>query len=96
MIVIENQSLLDVAVQDDGSVLAAFEWTLVNGLSITDDLTPGQQLVAPNSLFRNTNVANYFKGRNQMIATAYKGTFEDLIPELGIGKMAIGSTFIVR
>jgi capsid protein len=72
VIVIENQSLLDVAIQEDGSVLAAFEWAVANGISITDDLAPGQNLSAPNSSYRNADVANYFKGRKQMIATAIK------------------------
>lgn len=97
MIAIENQSLFDVAVQEDGSFLAAFEWALANGLSITDELVPGQKLIAPNSELRNNEVADYFKGRNQMVATGFNiGDGNSMIPELGIGTMAIGSTFIVR
>lgn len=34
----EGQSLLDIAIQENGSVLAAFELALVNGISITDNL----------------------------------------------------------
>lgn len=94
---IENQSVLDVAIQEDGSVMAFFEWALKNGLSITDELTPGQQLVSPNSSFRNAEIANYFKGKKQMIATGFNiGEGDSMIPELGIGQMAIGTTFIVR
>lgn len=96
MIVIQNQSLLDIAIQEDGSVLAAFDWAFVNGLSITDALSPGQSLIAPNSVYKNTEVANYFKGKTQQLATAFYGTIDVLIPELGIGTMTIGSTFIVR
>lgn len=93
--VIENQSFLDVAIQEGGSVLTAFELALSNGFSITDELIPGQQLTDTNSEFRNNEVANYFKGKNQMIATTFNGTIEQLIPPLGIGTMRIGSTFIV-
>lgn len=93
--VLHNQSLLDIAVQEDGSAMAAFEWALKNALSITDELAPGQELLAPFSEFRNNDVADYFKGKNQMVATGFNGTIEDLIPDLGIGSMAIGSTFIV-
>jgi capsid protein len=93
--VIENQSLLDIAIQEDGSVMAAFDWALKNGLSITDDLVPGQKLLIPNSVFRNADVANYFKGKKQMVATGFNNTIEDLTPDLGIGTMAIGTTFIV-
>lgn len=88
---IENQSVFDVAVQESGSVLAAFDWALKNGLSLTDDLEPGQQLISPNSDFFNTDVAGYFKGKKQMIATSgVKMT------TIGIGKMKIGKNFIVR
>lgn len=93
---IDNQSVLDVAVQESGSVMAAFEWALANGVSITDELQPGQELVFPTSGFLNSDVAIYFKGKKQMIATAFNGEIENLIPDLGIGTMAVESTFIVR
>ena len=95
--VIENQSVFDVAIQESGSVLSAFDWTFKNGLSITEDLAPGQQLISPNSDFINADVASYFKGKKQMIATGF--SIEDgdsMIPTLGIGTMRIGTTFIVR
>lgn len=94
--VIENQTVFDIAVQESGSVIAAFDWALKNALSITDELAPGQELLTPVSEFRNNDVANYFKGKNQMVATGFNNTIEDLLPDLGIGSMAIGSTFIVR
>ncbi|RTY80674.1 hypothetical protein EKL97_10440 [Flavobacterium sp. LS1P28] len=93
---IENQSVFDVAVQESGSVLAAFDWALKNGLSLTDDLEPGQQLISPNSDFFNTDVAGYFKGKKQMIATGFNtADGQSIIPTLGIGTMRIGTTFIV-
>lgn len=88
---IENQSVFDVAVQESGSVLAAFDWALKNGLSLTDDLEPGQQLISPNSDFFNTDVSGYFKGKKQMIATS-----SVKMTTIGIGKMKIGKNFIVR
>ena len=94
---IENQSLFDVAIQESGSILVAFDWALKNGLSLTEDLAPGQQLISPNSDFINADVAGYFKGKKQMIATGFNiGDGQSMIPELGIGTMVIGSTFIVR
>lgn len=93
---IENQSVFDVAVQESGSVLAAFDWALKNGLSLTDDLEPGQQLISPNSNFINADVAGYFKGKKQMIATGFNiENGQSIIPTLGIGTMRIGTTFIV-
>ncbi|WP_269222000.1 hypothetical protein [Flavobacterium sp. IMCC34518] len=96
MIVQENQSLFDIAVQEDGSVLAVFEWALANGLSITDILEPGHKLTVPKSNFNNIDVANYFKGRNHKIATCSINGNNNL-PEQpsGIGSMIIGTDFIV-
>ena len=69
--IIENQSLLDVAIQEDGSVLAVFDWAEANGISVTDDLFPGQVLTAPVSEYRNAEVVEYFKNRGRLIATNY-------------------------
>jgi hypothetical protein len=94
--VIENQSLLDIAIQEGGSVLTAFDLALENGLSITDVLEAGQKLVSPNSSYRKADVANYFKGKNQMVATGFDVANSELtIPEIGIGTMTIGTNFIV-
>lgn len=82
--VIENQSLLDVAIQEDGCVLAVFDWALNNGLSITDTLTPGQKIKMPKTeAFRGDELANYFKSNNTMIATlttAFSAEFEYYLP----------------
>src|SRR6187402_1293580 len=68
--VIENQSLLDIAIQEDGCVLAVFDWAINNGLSITDKLTPGQRIKMPKSeAFRYDELASFFKSNNTMIAT---------------------------
>ncbi|WP_300978937.1 hypothetical protein [Flavobacterium sp.] len=91
---VSNQSLLDIAIQEDGNVLAAFDWALANGVSITDTLAPGQKLNTANSSYKNADVAKYFKGKSQMVATALNNN--ELIETLGIGTMAIESTFIVR
>ncbi|MDP3679780.1 MAG: hypothetical protein Q8R22_02970 [Flavobacterium sp.] len=94
--VIPEQSLLDIAVHDNGNVLAAFETAFANGLSITAELFPGQKLVAPSSINRNAEVANYFKGKKQMIATGFNiADGQSIIPTLGIGTMRVGTTFIV-
>ncbi|MDI5894404.1 hypothetical protein [Flavobacterium algoritolerans] len=94
--VIPNQSLFDIAVQEDGSVLVAFDRAFANGLSITAELFPKQKLVATNSSYRNNEVANYFKGKKQMIATGFNiADGQSIIPTLGIGTMRIGTTFIV-
>lgn len=94
--VYNSQSLFDIAIQEDGSFLA-FEWAFENGLSVTDELIPGQELKAPKSIYRNADVANYFNDKNQKLTTALsKSIIDELIPEIGIGSMKIGKTFIVK
>jgi hypothetical protein len=68
--VIQSQSLLDIAIQTDGCVLAVFDYAIANGISITDGLDPGRKLKMPISdEFRYNDLANYFKSTNRMIAT---------------------------
>jgi hypothetical protein len=90
---VSNQSLLDIAIQEDGNILAAFEWALANGISITDMVDSGQKLNAPSSRYRNADVANYFKGKSQMVATALNDN--ELFPTLGIGGMIIETNFTI-
>ena len=69
--VLSNQSLLDIAIQEDGNVLAAFEWALANGISITEELVPGQKLITPKLVAnRIDDIADYFKKRKQNVATS--------------------------
>jgi hypothetical protein len=93
--VLSNQSVLDIAIQEDGNVLAAFEWAIANGISITEELEPGQKLTSQVSVFRNDDVARYFGGKKQMIATAMINESE-INPPVGIGSMIIETNFIVQ
>lgn len=78
IVVIENQTLFDIAIQEDGSALSAFDWAVSNNLSITDILKPGQKLTHPVSKYRNVEVVNYFKDKNQFIATAPQPTDDEI------------------
>lgn len=78
--VIQSQSLLDVAIQTDGCVLAVFDYAIANGISITDGLEPGQKLKMPISdEFRYNDLANYFRSNNRLIATNQKETTNILV-----------------
>lgn len=95
--VLHNQSLLDAAIQYNGFVTNVFELALKNGISITDGLIPGQSIEVPVSDLIDTELVDYFSSKKQTIATGFNGSDnEDILPQLGIGKMVIGSTFIVR
>lgn len=95
--VLHNQSLLDLAVQHNGTVMSVFELAIANGFSITEELVPGQYADVPESALMDTELVGYFKAKKQNMATGFNGSQgENIIPQLGIGQMAIGSTFIVR
>lgn len=69
VITIPQQSILDIAIQQDGSAFALVEWSIQNKIGITDILKPGQKIEAYNSTYRVKDIANYFNARKQKIAT---------------------------
>lgn len=68
-IISAGQSLVDVALQELGSVAALFDLADAAGLAITDALTPGQQVPVPLSRSARPDVAAYFSGRAQRLNT---------------------------
>jgi hypothetical protein len=87
---LQNQSLLDIAIQEFGSAEAAFDIALLNDLSITDELTAGQVLEIPffeKMEFANRPIADYYKNRGLKPATALSenadenGIFDDTFDE---------------
>ncbi|GLB51697.1 hypothetical protein NBRC110019_07360 [Neptunitalea chrysea] len=69
--VINNQSVLDLAIEMHGSVEQAMQLAIKNGISLTEVLNPGMQINdADNTDFENKDVAKYFKKKKQKIATA--------------------------
>jgi hypothetical protein len=64
-----GQSLVDVALQELGSVAALFDLADAAGLAITDSLVPGASLPVPASAGAVLAVASYFAGRAQRINT---------------------------
>lgn len=90
-----NQSLIDIAVQEYGSALAVFDLGFANGISITDNLTPGQKITLPKNNLINDDVANYFAGRGQKIATSISAELLLILNQTGIGFMEIENNFEV-
>lgn len=68
--VLHNQSLLDIAIQEFGTIQTAFDIAVANGLDVTDALAPGTRLTLPSSNFEDREVAEYFKSRSIKPATA--------------------------
>lgn len=65
--VLSSQSIFDLAVQELGSVEAAFELALLNDLSLTDNLTAGQMLELSDK--QNRAVADYYAANGLKPAT---------------------------
>ena len=68
-IVTAGQSLLDVAIQELGSLEALFDLADAAGLAITDVLTPGQVLEVPTSSVARPELVSYFSSRQQRVNT---------------------------
>lgn len=94
VIVKSGQTLLDIALQEKGSIEAIEEIAALNGLSITDELTVGMELSLPASAW-NKLIENYCKNNDVSPATAL--TYENLSDmwKGGIGYMAVGIDFKV-
>ena len=94
VIVLHNQSFLDLAIQHTGTAENAFALALANGLSLTDDLAVGNWLMADSQeLNANKDILNYYTAKNIQPATAITATVEQ--PQ-GISYWAIGIDFIVQ
>ena len=93
--VLHNQSLLDFAIQHTGSVDNAFAIAKENGLAVSDVLTPGTELIIPESIENDSAVLNYYVAKKVQPATALTAVVNEDIRQRGIGYMQIGRSFKV-
>ena len=56
VVVLHNQSLLDLALQHTGTIESIFELAMLNNLSITDDVVAGKILTIPTETFTNNDI----------------------------------------
>lgn len=91
------QTWFDIAIQYTGSVANAYAIAFENGgRSITDDIIAGEFLTISNELVVFNKETQFFKSKNIALASGViAGDSAVILPQLGIGSMAIGSTFIV-
>ena len=90
-VAIENQTMLDIAIQYCGDADSALDVAIANGLSLTDSLQPGQILTLP-EIPANRAVANYYGVNGIKPAT---GETPETAPPGGISYMGIQIDFIV-
>jgi len=78
--VLHNQSLFDISIQVYGSIAYVFDLALANGLSITSDLVPGQQIEVPEIDVESTSIRDYYAANGIKPATAI---IEENLPNEG-------------
>ena len=84
MKVLQGQSIFDIAIQELGSDEGAFDLAVLNGISVTDELTPGQELALPAIV--NKAIASYYANKgikpatvdNEIISEVSRVWFEEL------------------
>lgn len=95
--VLNNQTLLDIAIRYFGTVEAVLAIAILNGISITEELVPGQTLELPNIDFGFQEVVAFFEVNKIQPATALTQEESDIIEgATGIGFWIIGNNFIVQ
>lgn len=95
IIISEKQTLLDIAIQETGSLESVFEIAEANGLVVSDILEPGLELKIPGGLIIDTDVFSFFQSNGLFPANGYS---DDELQEKfdGIDFWAIEDDFIVQ
>lgn len=89
------QNILDVTVQETGTMENAFEVAAANDKSVSDDINPGTIIIPDNLAAKNSNVVNKLSDKRIKPATAVTTEEQNLAPYGGIGYMKIEYDFIV-
>ncbi|OFX62691.1 MAG: hypothetical protein A2066_18840 [Bacteroidetes bacterium GWB2_41_8] len=71
IIVLEGQSLFDLAIQKGGSIEAVFGFAVDNNISVTDDLPPGIGLLPP--AMKIKQIVQYYSTHSIQPGTAVTG-----------------------
>lgn len=95
IIILHNQSLLDLALQHTGKVENAFELAMVNELSITDSVEAGERLELPENIAQERDILAYYQAKNIQPATAVSHTGNTINKPEGISYWAINQDFKV-
>jgi len=91
---LERQSLLDIAIKETGSITSIFDFAIINGFGITDDIVPGSAIEIPIIDYGFKGVVDYYRQNRITPATTID---EATLParDKGIGFWQIGLTFKV-
>jgi hypothetical protein len=96
VVVLYNQSILDVALQHTGTVENCFAIAVANGFSVSDILSAGSSIEIPEDIQKNSDVLNEYNAKKITPATGTTIGQDNEIPTFnGIGYMQIGNSFKV-
>lgn len=70
MIIKDNQSIFDLVTQFNGDVRACIQWCLLNGYSVTDNLSAGDNFQEVETEFDKSLIQEYYISKNFELATA--------------------------
>lgn len=88
IIVLSNQSFMDISIQHTGSVYNAFTIAAANGMSVSESPVSGSSLIIPDAVVKDEDILSYFRSNGIRPATGL--TDPELIAEPnGIGWMKI-------
>ncbi|PWA05479.1 LysM domain-containing protein [Flavobacterium laiguense] len=93
--VLYNQTLQDIVIRYCGTIEALVQIAILNNISITQGLVPGQLIQIPNKDFGNQELVNYFNTNKIQPACGFVGNSLPDTPT-GIDYMIIGTDFIVE
>jgi len=89
----DNQNLYDIAIQYCGSSEAAYDIAYLNGISVTDSLTVGQELELPPVVSKS--IVDYYANKSLTPATSLTETQQNEALAEGIDFWAVETEFII-
>lgn len=96
VVILHNQSLLDVALQHSGNIESIFEIILANDLSLTDEVKAGQTLIMPNIISKDNDILSYYTAKKIQPATGFTAEDKQVLErQEGISIWAINLDFQV-
>ena len=94
--VLNRQSLLDIAIERDGSIESILDIAEYNGIAVTDDLAAGESVETGSAAALKKQVVVRLDAYGAKPATGITQEDTDLCPYGGIGYMGIEYDFIVK
>jgi hypothetical protein len=89
----QGQSFLDLVLQGTGNIENSFAMSVLNGVSITDNLFIDEEIIPAGK--ENKFITELWSEYNLPATAVTLDQSDELIEKLGIGTMVIKSTFII-